>query len=57
MQLRQIGYMVVLIWGERSHAIACSPFFSITVSSRNAGPRGFLTPLSQSETMFFETFR
>ena len=38
-------------------AMACSPFFWITVSRRSAGPPGFLTPRSQSEIRFFETFR
>jgi hypothetical protein len=42
---------------EVSYAIACNPFFSTMVSSRNAGPPGLLTPLSQSETRFFDTFR
>lgn len=38
---------------HRHHAIAISPFFWITVSSRNAGPPGFLTLRPQSETRFF----
>ena len=39
------------------YAIACNPFLSTTVSNLNAGPPGFLTPRSQSETRFFDTFR
>jgi len=40
-----------------SQAIAISPFFWIKASRRKAGPLGFLTPRSQSETRFLETFR
>lgn len=43
--------------GDEDHAIAFSPFCPTTVSSRKAGPPGFFTPRSQSETRFFETFR
>jgi hypothetical protein len=39
------------------YAIACNPFLSTTVSNLDAGPPGFLTPRSQSETRFFDTFR
>ena len=42
---------------HNGYAITCNPFLSITVSSLNAGPPGFFTPLSQSETRFFDTFR
>ena len=42
---------------ERCYAMARSPFFSTSVSRRRAGPPGFLTPRSQSDTRFFDTFR
>jgi len=38
-------------------AMAWMPFFSTTVSRRRAGPPGFFTPRSQSETRFLLTFR
>lgn len=40
-----------------NQAMAARPFRCTTVSSRNAGPPGFFTPRSQSDTRFFETLR
>ena len=42
---------------DRVSGDGLKPFFGTTVRSRKAGPPGFLTPRSQSETRFLGTLR
>jgi|GEM_PF-3947704 len=43
--------------GRGDQAMAITPFFCTMVNKRKAGPPGFLTPRSQSDTRLRDTFK
>ena len=50
-------FIIVQYYEFSIYSTTSSPRFWITDSNRKAGPPGFFTPRSQSETRFFETLR